>query len=263
MLVELLRLGGYLIAETNPKTNNVIATHLVMLGAAGFAEDKRTACHGVVPLADAKELAKDTAELVEQLYTTPVTDLSSLATRFYGGSFPESDQHPDSTFAIPGDLRKSGASLNEVREASALIWGYALWEARYALSMPIFAANPAASGEAAEKKRKALIAKFLRSNHMDSNFNLMDFDKIQNVKQFQERVELFRRLDKYLDDALQKEADPTLVRANLSMLRMPLRVDVYPNHEGQFVTTSPPKLLFLWQRLATGGFAVQEITWDW
>jgi hypothetical protein len=160
-------------------------------------------------------------------------------------------------------LRRPGANPNEVREAAALFWGYALWEVRYALSMPAFAASPAAADTAAEKKRDTLKAEFLQSNNMDPNFNPVDVDNIQNEKQFQEWIELLTRLDRFLEDSLRKEADPAVVRSNLSILTMPLNVDVDLNQEGQYVSTSPPKSLFLWHRLATGGFAVKEITWDW
>jgi hypothetical protein len=44
---------------------------------------------------------------------------------------------------------------------------------------------------------------------------------------------------------------------------MPSNVDVDLNQAGQYVSSSPPKYMFLWGRVATGGFAVKEITWDW
>ena len=262
ILVNMLRSGGYLLAETDPRTNNMVATHLVLREAGGAVKDTRTECHGVVKLADAEELVKDTTELVKQIYSTPSTEESSLESRFYGGSFPDGDQFPDDLFAIPDFLRKPGANPNEVREASALFWGYLFWTARYALSMTAFAANPAAAESAAEEKRDALKAEFLQSNNMAPNFNL-DLDNIQNERQLQERIEFLTKLDGSLEDALKKEADLTVVRSNLSILTMPLRVDVDPSQEGQYVSSSPPKSLFVWHRLATGGFAVKEITWDW
>jgi len=263
ILVNILRSGGYLLAETDPRTNNMIATHFVLLEAGGAVKDTRTECHGVVKLAEAEELVKDTTEIVEKLDSTPSTEESSLESRFYGGSFPDGDQFPDDLFAVPNSLRKPGANPNEVREAAALYWGYLFWALRDALSMPAFAASPAAAEDAAEKKRDTLKTEFLKSNNMDPKINLFDFDNIQNERQLQERIELLTRLDRFLEDSLRKEADPAVVRPNFSVLTMPLRVDVDLNQEGQYVSTSPPKSLFLWHRLATGGFAVKEITWDW
>jgi hypothetical protein len=263
MLLNILRSGAYLLAETDPRTNNMVAMHLVLKEAGGAVKDVKSESHGVVKLADARELVDDTAKLVKQLYSTPSTEESSLTSRFYGGDFPEADQLPDSLFAIPNFLRKPGASPNEVREAAALFWGYAFWASRYALSMPTFAASPAIAENAAEKERDSLKVQFLQNNHMDPNINLVDFDDIRNERQFQERIELLTRLDSFLEDSLRKEADPAVIRQNLSILTMPLRVDVDINQKGQYVSASPPKLLFVWHRLTTSGFAVKEITWDW
>ena len=176
---------------------------------------------------------------------------------------PDADKFPNSLFTIPDFLRKPGAQLNEVREAAALFWGYLSWPSRSALSKSAFSASPAAAGDAAEKERDTLKAEFLQSNNMDPNINPVDFEKIQSEQQFQERIELLQRLDRFLEDSLRKKADPAVVGANLSILTMPLRVDVDPNQAGQYVSSSPPKCLFLWTRVATGDFAVKEITWNW
>jgi hypothetical protein len=263
LLINILRSGGFLLAETDPQTNNMVATHLVLMEAGGAVKDVQSESQGVVKQADAEELVKDTAELVKQLYSTPSTEESSLAGEFYGGNFPDGDQFPDSLLAIPNSLRKTGANPNEVRGAAALFWGYLFWPLRSALSMPVFAASPASAENAAEKERDTLKAEFLQSNKLDPNINPIDFDNIQNERQLQERIELLTRLDRFLEDSLRKKADPAVVRQNLSILMMPLRVDVYLNQEGEYVSTSPPKSLFLWHRLATGGFAVKEISWDW
>jgi hypothetical protein len=257
LLVNFLRSGGFLLAETNPQTNYVIALHIVLLESGGAVKDLRPECHGVVGLADAEELVKDTTKFVEQLYSTPSTEDSFLARRFYGGSFPEGDL---SLFAIPNSLRKLGANPHEVQEAAALYWGYLFWAPRYALSMPAFAVSPTEAESAAEDKRDTLKAIFLQGNHMDPNFHL-DLDNVQSERQLQERVEFLTRLDKFLEDALKNEGDPTVVRTNLSIVAMPLALDVDLNQdEDQYETGSPSMLVFVWHRLATGGFVVKSIT---
>ena len=241
ILVDILRSGGYLFAETNPQTNNVVGMHLIRMEATGALRDVQSECHGVVKLADARKLVKDTSELVTRLYSTRSTEASSLASRFYAGNYPEADQLPDSLFAIPNSLRKTGANPNEVREAAALCWGYFFWAPRYALSMPAFAASPAAAESAAEKKRDDLKSEFLQINNIDPSTNLVGFENIQNERQLQERIELLTRLDRFLEDSLGNEADPTVARSNLSILTMPLRVDVDTDQGGQYLSASPPK----------------------
>ncbi len=263
ILIDILRSGGYLLAETDPRTSNMVAMHLVLVEAGGAVKDVESKCHGAVKLADAGELVNDTVELVKQLYSTPSTDESSLTSKFYGGNFPDADKFPDSLFGIPDSLQKSRAKANEIREAAALSWGYLYWPSRSALSMPAFSASPAAAGDAAEKERDTLKAEFLQSNNMDPNINPIDFDHIRSEKQLQERIELLIKLDRFLEDSLRKKADPAVVGANLSILTMPQSVDVDLNQAGQYVSSSPPNSLFLWHRVETGGFAVKEITWDW
>jgi hypothetical protein len=263
LLINILRSGGYLLAEIDPRTNNMVATHLVLMEAGGAVKDERRECHGVVKRADAAELVKDTAELVKRLYSTPSTDESSLASRFYDGNFPKGNEQPDSLFTIPDFLRKTSASPDEVRETAALFWGYAFWPARYALSMPAYAASPAAAENAAQTQRDAFQAQFFQRNNIDPNINPIDFDNIQGATQLRERIELLTRLNRFLEDSFRRVADPVVVEANISILTMPVSIDVDLNQADQYVSSSPPKSLFLWHRIATGGFAVKEITWDW
>jgi hypothetical protein len=260
LLTNILTSGGFLLAETDSRTNNVIAQHLVLLEPGGAPRDLKTASSSVVKLSDAEELVKDTAEFVKHLYSTPSTEDFSLASRYLGGSFPDGDQFPGTLFAIPNSLRKLGANPHEVQQAAALYGGYLFWAWRYALAMPDFAASPVAALSAAGHKWDRLKAEFLRSNHMDSNFQF-DLDNIQSEKQLQERIELLTRLDKFLEDSLKKESDPTVVNANLYLVTMPLGVDRSLSQSGEELSSSTASMLiFVWHRIATGGFAVKMIT---
>ena len=262
-LIDLLRFGGYLLAEVDPRTKTVGAMHLVWVGAGGSVKDVESKCHGAVKLTDAGELVRDTVELVTRLYSTPSTDVASLANKFFGGNFPDAKEFPDSVFTIPDSLQKSGAKADEIREAGALLWGYLTWPSRSALSKPAYSANPTAAVAEADKERDALKVDFLQSLSLDRNMNPIDFDHVQSGKQLQERIGLLRQLNLFLEESLRKKADPVVVGANLSVLMMPLSVDVDLNRAGQYVSTSPPRSLYLWHRIETGGFAVKEITWDW
>jgi hypothetical protein len=258
ILVDILRSGGFLLAETDPRTNSVVLFHLVSLGRGGVPED--VLLGPGTNLADTQELVKNTTELAEQLYSTPSTDDSSLESRFYGGRFPEGDLSQDTLFAVPHSLLKLGADPDEVREAAALYGGYLFWAPRYALSMPFFAASPVAAENAAEDKRNTLKAEFLRTNHMDPNLRL-DPEKIQSKGQLQERIELLKKLDKFLEDALKNEGDPTVVTANLSIATMPLGAGATSGlGQGIYSSSTASLFMFFWQRLPTGGFAVSFIS---
>jgi hypothetical protein len=263
ILADLLRSGGFLLAETKPRTNNVIAFHLISLGSDGVPKDSLEPCHGVVKLADAKELVKDTTEFAEALYSTPASEASSLESRFYGGSFPECGPSKEcDQFAIPSSLLKLGADQSEYREVVALFGGLQLLGFRYAASMPVFAASPLAATQATEEKWETLQAEFLRSNHMAPDFDF-DLENIRSKEQLRERIDVLRRLDKFMEAALMNEANPALVKANITVATICLGVGIYDGlEEGQMLYGSGTAslLVFYWQRLRTGGFAVKIIS---
>jgi hypothetical protein len=256
ILVDLLRSGGFLLAESEPRTSNVIALHLVSLGPDGVPKDAFDGCDGVVKLADAEELVKDTSEFTEALYSTPPSQASSLESRFYGGSFPECGGSEECTlFAVPRSLLRMGADHSEYREAVALSGGLVMWQIQYAVSRPAFAASPLVATQAAEGP----LTEFLRNNHFDSDFNF-DLENIRSKEQIRERIDMLRRLDTFLEETLKNEADPALVKANISVATIPLGIFA-DSQNGQVLYQSGTASLMViyWRRLPTGGFAVHLI----
>lgn len=258
ILVDFLRSGGFLIAEYDPKTANVVALHLVSMRSDGVPNDTFYPSDSVVKLADAEELVKDTTEFVEQLYSTPAPEALSLESRFYGGRFPDCGPPPIeecTLFAVPRSLLKLGADPNEVREVAALSGDLAMWQLRYAVSMPAFAASPLVAIQASESPME----EFLRNNHLDPDFDF-DPENIRSKEQLRERIDLLRRMDKYLEEALGKEANPAFVKANISIATIPLGI-VADTENGQVIYSSggASLLVIYWQRLPTGGFAVKLI----
>ena len=260
ILAYLLRSGGFLLAETEPRTNNVIGLHLLSLGPDEVPKDTFFGCAGVVSLADARSLVEDTTEFTEELYSTPPSEASSLESRFYGGSFHECGESEECTlFAVPRSLLKLGAGRDEYREATALYGGLGIWQFRYAVSMPAFAASPLEAARAAGEKWKALKAEFLRNNHMAPDYDF-DLENIRSKEQLRERIDVLRRLEKFTEEALRSEANPALVEANISVAMIPLGVDA-DTQDGQVIYNSGTASLIAiyWRRLPTGGFAVDLI----
>jgi hypothetical protein len=261
ILIDVLKSGGFLLAETKPGTNNLIALHLVSLGPARAPIDTLYWSDGIVDLADAQELVRQTAEFVEELYSTPSSEDLSLENRFYGGSFPEYGESDDySFFAIPRSLLKVGSGQDEYRKAAALYGGYLFWSARYAVTMPAFAANPAAAESAAESKRSVLKAEFLRKNRMDPDLDLA-LENIQSKAQLRERIDVLARLDSFMEGVLKNEAKPALVKANVSVAAIPLGLGA-DEYGRQVLYGSGVASLFViyWQPLSKAGFAVYGIS---
>lgn len=265
ILVDFLRSGGFLIAEYDPKTTNVAALHLVSLGPDSVPKDDFYPSQGVVKLADARELVKDTADFTEELLSTQLSEASSLESRFYGGKFPDCGPPPIeecTLFAVPRSLLKLEGDPNEVREAAALYGDLNILGFQYAVSMPRFAASPLAATQAAEEKWEALKAEFLRKNHMGPDFHF-DLENIRGRKQLRERIDVLRRLNKFLEETLKNEADPALVKANISVATIPLQVGpggpFSQDDQTQFGSDTANLLVIYWQRLPAGGFAVRAI----
>ena len=261
MLADLLKSGGFLLAETEPRTNNVVALHLLSLGPDGVPKDSFDPCRGAIKLADAEELVKETTEFVEQLYSTPSTQTLSLEGRFYGGSFPECGPSDECTlFAVPRSLLKLGVGQSEYREAVALYGAVDLSGFQYALSLPSFAANPLVATRAAAEKWDALKAEFLRNNQMDPDFHF-DLEDIRSKEQLRKRIDVLRRLDKFLEEALKNKVDPDLVKANISVATIPLGVDGNTGNGQVLYSSSMATLTVIyWRRLPSGGFAVHLIS---
>ena len=261
ILADFLTSGGFLLAESAAQTKDVIALHLVSLGPDGLPKDALYPSLGI-KLADAEELVKNTVEFTEELYSTPPSEASSLEGRFYGGRFPQygGPEAKDYTlFAVPRSLLKLGAYQNQYREAAALYGHLALWEFRYAVSMSTFAANPLVATQAAEEKWEALKAEFLRNNHMNPEFDF-DLESIRTKKQLREQIDLLRRLDRSMEEALKIEPNPALVKANISVATIPLEVGqggpFNQDDKTQFSCAIADLLVIYWRRLSTGSFAV-------
>lgn len=264
ILADLLKSGGFLLAETEPETNNVIAFHLISLGPDGVPKDALYGCHGAVKLTDAEDLVKDATEFTEALYSTPPSEATSLESRFYGGSFPECGPSEECTlFAIPRSLLKVGADPSEYREAAALNGSLELLGFRWAASMPDFSANPLAATQAAAEKLETLKAEFLRNSHMDPGFDFQ-LENIRSKEQLRERIDVLRRLDKFIEDALKNETNPALVKANISVAAIPLQVGQggpFSQDDRTLYGSGTASLIVIyWERLRTGGFAVKVIS---
>jgi hypothetical protein len=264
LLIEFLLSGGYMLAEADPLTGNLIAMHLVSLGFDGAPKDFPAECHGVVKLADAQAVLRDTAELVGQFYSIPASEDSSLVSKYFGGTFPECDPIGRCTlFAIPRSFLKFGADLSECKEIAALYGSFALLPIRYEVSMSNFSADPVAAIQATAEKMVALQKNFLQANHMDPHLDL-DPAKIQGKEQLRERIDLLRRLIKYMEEGLKNEVDPALVRANISVAAISLGVDqeslFAEEDKTQLVSVTASLLMIYWQRLPAGGIALKYIS---
>lgn len=267
ILADVLRSGGFLLIQTLPpmkKTNPmnplpfVSFIHLVSLGRDGVPAD--VLWGPAIDVANTRKLVKVTTEIAEKLYSTRPLEATSLESRFFGDRYPKysgSEAKIYSQIAVPRSLLKLGAEPNEVLEFVALYGGLQILVFQYAVSMPTFAANPYVTTQAAVGKWRALQAEFLRNNRMDPH---LDFDpeNIRSKKQLRDWIAILKRLDKFMEEALNNEANPAVVKANRAVATIPVEFGTDSDRgKGVYTSDTASLLLFYWQRLPAGGFAVK------
>ena len=263
VLANVLRRGGFLIAEIGPHTNYVIALHLVSVGSTGVPMDAIFACRAI-KLVNAQDLVQNTVEFTDDLYSTPSFKAISLEREFYNGNFPKCGTSEECTlFSIPRALLKLGAEQNEYREVAALYGGFELLGFRYAIFMPTFSANPVLAIQAAKKKMDALVTIFLRKHHIDHRV-YFDPVNINNRKQLHERIDLLYKLDKYFEHILKKEANPALFKANASIATIPLGVGQggpYNQSDKTLYSSGTASMLIIfWKHVTSGSYAVYGVS---
>jgi hypothetical protein len=261
ILSDVLINGGFLVAETEPATNNLVGLHLVSVGRRGRPVSFPYRSEFGVRFDEAAKMVQDTADFVGALLSTPPSRATSLESRFFGGRFPEYDEPwLYSYFAIPRSVLKIKADPTEYRELAALYGGYLFWPYRYALSDSAYAANPSKALQAAAHKLDDLARQFLRNNNKSPDFEY-DLQNISTQDQVRERIDWLRRLDELYEETLKKDAAaPALVEANKSIATIPWGLEAVTRGSETFFATTASGVVVYWQRLPTGALVVKEIS---
>ncbi len=263
IFLDLLNAGGFLILEVDDTTGNAISLHLVSSGIDGRAAIESRPIEGKLSANLAQELIRETADFVDVLFATPL-NVSMLESRFYGGRFPESDKpEEESFFAIPSRIRKIQGDQSEVRELAVLFGAVHFWPIRYAISMPIYTANPTRALELSWRKQGALIKEFMHRNNGDSDliYDLQDLKSVRTSDQIRDRVDLFRRLNSFLEQKLPaQDVAPTLaVNRSISTIALELG-STEPPEEISYVVMTASGIIVDWKLLKTGGLAVAQVS---
>jgi hypothetical protein len=262
--LDLLKNGGFLILQVDSETRNATGLHLVSSRDDGRYIVQSHKIEDRVDPALVGELTHHTAEFVRDLLNSPPSAILKLQSRFYGGNFPVYDSPQEqSFFSIPRTVQRIKLASDEPRELATLIGAFQLWPIRFAISMPIYAANPNRALELARQKHKDLVARFLQENNRNPEFvyDLQDLESIRSGEQLTDRVAWFRRLDDFLDQAYQRLCDSNTFSVNSSISTIALEFGAAGHRqEGSYAVMTSPGLIVVWRRLQTGGFAVAEVS---
>ena len=261
ILVDVLANGGFLVAEIDPGTDNLVALHLVSTGRLGRPARFAYPSESGVKFEEAAKIIHDTADFTETLLSTPPSEAASLESRFSGGAFPEYDETWDSSyFAIPHSVLRIKAEPSEYRELAALYGSCVFWPYRYALSLPAYAANPLTARQAAAEKQDALQAQFLRIDNKRPGF-LYAPEYLRTEEDLAERIDWLRRLNRFCEETLKRDAAaPDVLESIKAVASIPIQVEAVTRGGDTFFATTASGVAIYWQRLATGAFAVKKVS---
>lgn len=263
IFLDLLTTGGFLILEVDATTGNATSLHMVSSGTDGRAVIESHAISGNVSADLAQQLIKETDGFVDVLFATPL-NVRMLESRFYGGRFPDSDKsEEESFFAIPPGIRKIKADPSEIRELAALFGAVHFWPIRYAISMPIYPANPTGALDLAWKEQEALLKEFMhrKDGNSDLIHDLQELESVRTSEQLRDRVATFTRLKDFLEQKLQAQEDSPTFAANRSISTIALVLgSLEPPEEISYPVMTASGIIIDWKLLNTGDLVVAQVS---
>lgn len=260
VLIELMRTGGFVILEVNNKSDNAVSLHLVSRYTNGHEVVESNPVVGEVSAALAQELISETADLVNDLFDSPINS-SALESKFDGSRFPEShDSEDDETnnfFAVPSSIDKIGTNQNEIRDLAVLLATTSAWPIRYAISTPIFPADPSRAIGAGEQEFVSLGRQFVH-NHKESLDVLHALQGLKSVRssdQLRNYVATLRLFNNFLEQKLVSPDLSMTFAANRSISTIPLKVGFNGPHDISYAVMTSSGIVVGW-RLSASGVAI-------
>ena len=94
---------------------------------------------------------------------------------------------------------------------------YMIWWTRYAVTMPVYAANRVYALKTARDKQEALTKEFARKNNLDPDFIYESFWSGGTPPKLEDLVAWFRRLDEFLESEAQSQCATQTFAVNKSL----------------------------------------------
>src|SRR5882724_9140019 len=181
VFVNLLQTGGFVILEYDAKTDMATRLHVVTLDGSGKAVTESQIIDGDLSKSEALELSRSAEAFTDAFLTSPGSRIKEVWQAYAAGVAPTfGASGRQGYFAIPLGVTKLINQPDELIDLSALSGALQLWPARYAMSMPTYAANPAAAVEMARNVQSKLEKEFLQEKKKSSEFvdDLLDLESI-------------------------------------------------------------------------------------
>jgi hypothetical protein len=264
VFIELMRTGGFVILEVDDKSDHAISLHLVSRTANGDTLVESNPVDGEVSATLAQELIRETADLVDALFSAPI-NASALESKFDGSRFPEShdpdDDETSNLFAVPSDIEKIGTDQSEIRELAVLVGAIDTWPIRYALSTPLFPADPPRAIDAGARELVSLSRQFShrKNGNLDVVHMLQDLKSVRNSEQLRNRVSTLRLLDNFLEQKLVSPDTSMTFAANRSISTIPLKLGFNGPPDISYVVMTSSGIIVGWKVSSSGAPVVTRM----
>ena len=264
IFANMMRAGGFVALEFDAKSDAATRLHLVTLDDAGEAIVQTENVDGSLSRHDALTIIARSEKLAEAFFSSPGSQSDELARKFGGASVANVGiPNAQGYFAIPERLSKLTTQPDELLDLEGLSAAVQLWPVRYALSLPIYSANPSIALKSAHQKLKEVIDEFLRRNRKSPDFlyHLSDFDSIDTRDELAFRIRWLNEIVSFLDTQCPCQSDSSVYRANVSISTIPFYVGVTKqNSDLLYGVMTTAGLITIWSRAENGDFVLKGLS---
>jgi hypothetical protein len=264
VFIGLMRTGGFVILEVDDNSDRAISLHLVSRSANGHAVVESNLVDGEVSATLAQELIRETADLVDALFATPI-NTSALESKFDGSRFPEShdpdEDEASNLFAVPGAIGNVGANKSEIRELAVLLGSIDTWPIRYAVSTRIFPADPTRAIEAGVREFVSLGRQFIQSNKekLEVLHLLQDLKTVRSSEQLRDRVATLILFNNFLEQNLVSPDTSMTFAANRSISMIPLKLGFNGPPDISYAVMTSSGIVVGWKVSSSGVLVVTRM----
>jgi hypothetical protein len=263
VLIDLLRVGGFIVLEFDTKTEMALKLHLITLGEDGGIVVQSQAVDGEVRRSEALMILRRSESFAEALNSSS-SQMNQVLRTFGSAREPVFERSGgQGYFAVPERVARIAAQPDEALELSSLSGALGLWPIRYAPSMPVYAASPKAAVELALKEQSGLEKEFLNERGKNPDFinQLFDLESISTQDQLMQRLEWLRDLNSFLEKHHPLPPDSATYKANISISTIPLRLGVTKNNSKRlYAVMNAQGLISVWASSETGDFILRAVS---
>ena len=264
IFLKWMRSGGFVVLECNQKTGMATAVHLVTQDEKGQPVIESEEVEGDVSKSDALMIMRKSEEFMADLLRSSGPGVEELLRRsapsILKGPFGANE---DNLLAVPDAVRRVSTQQEELLDLVSVEAAVSLKLFRYALAMPVYAADPRSALGLAEEQLALRSKRFLSAmpttpSHLE---DLMDLKLIHAHAELIERLHWLRGLNSYLDKNYPLSLDSETHVVNSSISMTPLFLSVEKQGEDRlYGSMGLTDLICIWSRTDQGDFVLRGLS---